>query len=77
MTPLNWSQSNIHIWLAILVGMLQAQLTIKKVHFAEFKQVFEQLIAQMDAELFHAVLWTDGELPPEAFHLHTVEMLQH
>ncbi|NLN57406.1 MAG: single-stranded-DNA-specific exonuclease RecJ, partial [Gammaproteobacteria bacterium] len=52
-------------------------LTIKKAHFAEFKQVFEQLIAQMDAELFHAVLWTDGELPPEAFHLHTVEMLQH
>ena len=54
-----------------------AGLTIKKAHFAEFKQVFEQLIAQMDAELFHAVLWTDGELPPEAFHLHTVEMLQH
>jgi len=54
-----------------------AGLTIQKAHFAEFKQVFEQLIAQMDAELFHAVLWTDGELPPEAFHLHTVEMLQH
>ena len=54
-----------------------AGLTIKKVHFAEFKQVFEQIIAQMDADLFHAVLWTDGELPQEAFHLHTVDLLQH
>lgn len=53
-----------------------AGLTIKKAHFAEFKQVFEQIIAQMDADLFHAVLWTDGELPQEAFHLHTVDLLQ-
>ena len=53
-----------------------AGLTIKKTHFAEFKQVFEQIIAQMDADLFHAVLWTDGELPQEAFHLHTVDLLQ-
>jgi single-stranded-DNA-specific exonuclease len=54
-----------------------AGLTIKKAHFAEFKQVFEQIIAQMDADLFHAVLWTDGELPQEAFDLHTVDLLQH
>ena len=54
-----------------------AGLTIKKVHFVEFKQVFEQIIAQMDADLFHAVLWTDGELPQEAFDLHTVDLLQH
>lgn len=54
-----------------------AGLTIKKAHFAEFKQVFEQIIAQMDADLFQAVLWTDGELPQEAFHLHTVDLLQH
>src|SRR5574344_245767 len=53
-----------------------AGLTIKKAHFAEFKQVFEQIIAQMDADLFHAVLWTDGELPQEAFELHTVDLLQ-
>lgn len=53
-----------------------AGLTIKKAHFAEFKQVFEQIIAQMDADLFQAVLWTDGELPQEAFHLHTVDLLQ-
>lgn len=53
-----------------------AGLTIKKAHFAEFKQVFEQVIAQMDADLFHAVLWTDGELPQEDFHLHTVDLLQ-
>lgn len=54
-----------------------AGLTIKKAHFAEFKQVFEQIIAQMNADLFHAVLWTDGELPQEAFDLHTVDLLQH
>ncbi len=54
-----------------------AGLTIQKAHFAEFKQVFEQIIAQMDADLFHAVLWTDGELPQEAFDLHTVDLLQH
>ena len=54
-----------------------AGLTIKKTHFAEFKQIFEQIIAQMDADLFQAVLWTDGELPQEAFHLHTVDLLQH
>ena len=54
-----------------------AGLTIQKVHFEEFKQAFEQIIAQMDADLFHAVLWTDGELPQEAFHLHTVDLLQH
>ncbi|MCA4814413.1 MULTISPECIES: single-stranded-DNA-specific exonuclease RecJ [Acinetobacter] len=53
-----------------------AGLTIQKAHFAEFKQVFEQIIAQMDADLFHAVLWTDGELPQEAFDLHTVDLLQ-
>src|SRR5574344_2959301 len=46
-----------------------AGLTIKEQHFAEFKQVFEQLIAEMDESLFHAVLWTDGELPQEAFWL--------
>ena len=54
-----------------------AGLTIKKAHFAEFKQIFEQIIAQMDADLFQAVLWTDGELPQEAFTLHTVDLLQH
>ncbi len=54
-----------------------AGLTIQKAHFAEFKQIFEQIIAQMDADLFQAVLWTDGELPQEAFDLHTVDLLQH
>ncbi len=53
-----------------------AGLTIKKQHFAEFKQVFEQLIAEMDENLFTATLWTDGELPASAFQIETVDSLQ-
>ena len=53
-----------------------AGLTIKKEHFAEFKQVFERLIAEMDESLFTAILWTDGELPTSAFHVETVDLLQ-
>ena len=53
-----------------------AGLTIKKQHFAEFKQVFEQLIAEMDESLFTATLWTDGELPASAFQVETVDLLQ-
>lgn len=52
-----------------------AGLTIKKQHFAEFKQVFEQLIASMDESLFTATLWTDGELPASAFQIDTVDLL--
>ncbi|MDM1486012.1 single-stranded-DNA-specific exonuclease RecJ [Acinetobacter towneri] len=53
-----------------------AGLTIKKQHFAEFRQVFEQLIAEMDESLFTATLWTDGELPASAFQIETVDLLQ-
>ncbi len=53
-----------------------AGLTIQKQHFDEFKQVFEALISNMDASLFHATLWTDGELPTENFHIETVDFLQ-
>lgn len=53
-----------------------AGLTIKKQHFSEFKQVFEQLIAEMDKSLFTATLWTDGELPASAFQIETVDLLQ-
>ena len=53
-----------------------AGLTIKKQHFAEFKQVFQQLIAEMDESLFTATLWTDGELPASAFQIETVDLLQ-
>lgn len=53
-----------------------AGLTIQKAHFQEFRQIFEQLIASMDPELFQATLWTDGELPVEDFHLETVHTLQ-
>jgi single-stranded-DNA-specific exonuclease len=52
-----------------------AGLTIKKAHFAEFKQTFEQLIGSMDESLFTATLWTDGELPASAFQIDTVDFL--
>ncbi|WP_180001012.1 single-stranded-DNA-specific exonuclease RecJ [Acinetobacter sp. YH12255] len=53
-----------------------AGLTIKKQYFSEFKQVFENLVAQMDEDLFTATLWTDGELPSSAFQIETVDLLQ-
>src|SRR5690606_5747072 len=54
-----------------------AGLTLKKDKFAEFKQVFEARIATMDADLFTATLWTDGELAASAFQIETVDILQH
>ena len=53
-----------------------AGLTIKKEHFIEFKQVFEQLIAQQDECLFTATLWTDGELSAPDFQVETVDLLK-
>lgn len=53
-----------------------AGLTIQKQHFDEFKKAFEDLISKMDESLFHATLWTDGELPTEHFHIETVDFLQ-
>ncbi|MEG0483352.1 MAG: single-stranded-DNA-specific exonuclease RecJ [Acinetobacter sp.] len=53
-----------------------AGLTIQKQHFEEFKQVFTQLIAQSEDELFQATLWTDGELPSQAFQIQTVDTIE-
>jgi single-stranded-DNA-specific exonuclease len=53
-----------------------AGLTLQKVHFEQFKQAFEQLISTMDESLFHATVWTDGELATENFQLETVRLLQ-
>lgn len=53
-----------------------AGLTLRKEHFTEFKTAFHDLISQMDAELFQATLWTDGELPAEALVLETVQQLE-
>lgn len=53
-----------------------AGLSIAKEHFAEFQQVFNALIADMDEELFQAILWTDGILPAEDMQLTTVNYLQ-
>ncbi|OTG69486.1 single-stranded-DNA-specific exonuclease RecJ [Acinetobacter sp. ANC 4470] len=53
-----------------------AGLTIQKAHFEPFKQAFEQLISTMDESLFHATVWTDGELATENFQLETVKLLQ-
>ena len=54
-----------------------AGLTIRKEHFEEFSQYFEQLIASIDETLFQATLWTDGILPASEFQLSTVDFLQH
>ena len=53
-----------------------AGLTIQKQHFEAFKQIFTQLIAQSDDELFQATLWTDGELPAQAFQIQTVDLIE-
>ena len=53
-----------------------AGLTIEKQYFAEFQQVFTALIAEMDAQLFEEVLWTDGELPGDALQLQTLDVLE-
>ena len=53
-----------------------AGLTLKKDNFDEFKTVFIQSIAEMDAELFHATIWTDGELPENALDLSTVDWIE-
>jgi single-stranded-DNA-specific exonuclease len=53
-----------------------AGLTLKQQHFDEFKIQFEQLIAQMDPDLFQAILWTDGELTTEDLNLNTVQLLK-
>ncbi|OTG64226.1 single-stranded-DNA-specific exonuclease RecJ [Acinetobacter silvestris] len=53
-----------------------AGLTLKKENFEEFKRVFLTLIQELDADLFQAVLWTDGELPRHALNLHTVDMIE-
>ncbi|MFW1857340.1 single-stranded-DNA-specific exonuclease RecJ [Acinetobacter defluvii] len=53
-----------------------AGLTIKKQHFQEFKQVFTELIAQSEDELFQATLWTDGELPLDDIRLTTVNIIE-
>ncbi|KKW78098.1 recombinase RecJ [Acinetobacter sp. Ag2] len=53
-----------------------AGLTIQKQDFEAFKQRFTELVAQSDESLFQAVLWTDGELPAQAFQLQTVDTLE-
>lgn len=53
-----------------------AGLTIKREHFEEFKQVFEQLIDETDDEIFQVSLSTDGELSPEDFQVSTVQQIE-
>lgn len=53
-----------------------AGLTIKREHFEEFKQVFEQLIDETDDEIFQVSLSTDGELSSEDFQVSTVEQIE-
>lgn len=53
-----------------------AGLTIKRENFQAFKQVFEQLISEMDDGLFHATLWTDGTLEEHDFQVQTVDLIE-
>ena len=53
-----------------------AGLSIKKENFEQFKHVFTTLIAQHDADVFQATLWTDGILPDAAFDLDTVNQIE-
>jgi len=53
-----------------------AGLTIHKNDFVAFKQAFNQLIAEMDPDIFQATLWTDGELEEAALQLSTVEQIE-
>ncbi|EPF81568.1 single-stranded-DNA-specific exonuclease RecJ [Acinetobacter rudis] len=53
-----------------------AGLTINKNDFLAFQQAFNQLIAEMDEDIFQAILWTDGELPEDAIQLSTVDQIE-
>ncbi|WOE30972.1 MULTISPECIES: single-stranded-DNA-specific exonuclease RecJ [unclassified Acinetobacter] len=53
-----------------------AGLTIKKDQFEAFKNVFQQLIQTYPADVFNPILFTDGELPSDAFQLATVDLIQ-
>ncbi|MDO4223722.1 MAG: single-stranded-DNA-specific exonuclease RecJ [Acinetobacter sp.] len=52
-----------------------AGLTIEKQHFAEFKQKFNQIIAEHDDDVFQAVMWTDGELSTEELQLASLDWI--
>ena len=52
-----------------------AGLTLRKENFDEFKTVFTQCIAEMDEDLFQAVLWTDGQLEHSDLHLSTLDYI--
>jgi len=53
-----------------------AGLTLRKENFDEFKTVFTQCIAEMDEDLFQAVLWTDGQLEHSDLHLSTLDYIE-
>ncbi|MCH7313933.1 single-stranded-DNA-specific exonuclease RecJ [Acinetobacter sp. ANC 3882] len=53
-----------------------AGLTLRKENFDEFKIIFTQSVAEMDEDLFHATLWTDGELTDSDLHLGTLDWIE-
>ncbi|ENX38353.1 single-stranded-DNA-specific exonuclease RecJ [Acinetobacter sp. NIPH 2100] len=53
-----------------------AGLTLRKENFDEFKTIFTQSVAEMDDDLFHATLWTDGELTDSDLHLGTLDWIE-
>lgn len=55
---------------------MAAGLTLPKSRFLEFKQAFEEVIGEVDAELFEQQHFTDGALQSEDFSLAFVEALE-
>lgn len=54
---------------------MAAGLTIQRQHFAAFRQVFDEMMQQVDDEIFAETLYTDGELAPQEFSLEFVHAL--
>jgi single-stranded-DNA-specific exonuclease len=56
---------------------MAAGLTLEAHHFDDFRQVYEQMLAeQLDPERLEGVLLTDGELKPEDLNLDLAEQLR-
>lgn len=53
-----------------------AGLTIKKENFIPFKRAFEQLMDQLDRDLFLENIWTDGSLDSSDFKVSTIDLIE-
>ncbi|EPF2929016.1 single-stranded-DNA-specific exonuclease RecJ [Vibrio navarrensis] len=56
---------------------MAAGLTIKEADFTRFSHLFDQVVKQeLDEAALKGIILSDGELQPEQFSMHTVEMLR-